>query len=77
MSPHHSLCLLLPPQARKRGQLNANFVAAAAAGSGYGSDDEGVRRMAAAVDAATGAPGTGYDSDDAGKRLHFTGSCGG
>ncbi|PRW59097.1 DEAD-box ATP-dependent RNA helicase 24 [Chlorella sorokiniana] len=53
-------------QARKRGQLNANFVAAAAAGSGYGSDDEGVRRMAAAVDAATGAPGAGYDSDDAG-----------
>ncbi len=56
------------PQARKRGQLNANFVAAAAAGSGYGSDDEGVRRMAAAVDAATGAPGAGYDSDDAGER---------
>ena len=75
MSPHHSLCLLLPPQARKRGQLNANFVAAAAAVSGYGSDDEGVRRIESAVDEATGAPGAGYESDDAGKCLHFSGSC--
>lgn len=53
-------------QARKRGQLNTAFVAAAAAGGGYGSDDEGVRRMAAAVDAAAGTGG-GYDSDDAGE----------
>jgi ATP-dependent RNA helicase DDX42 len=47
-------------QARRKGRLNAAFVA----GAGYGSDDEGVYRAAAAVDAATGAEGGGYDSDD-------------
>ena len=53
-------------QARRRGQLNANLVAGAAAASGYGSDSD-VYKTAAAVDAAAGAAGGGgYDSDDAG-----------
>ena len=64
MSSSRAATPLRPPmQARKRGQLNAAFVAGAAAGGG--DDDAGVYRVAAAVDAATGA-GAGYDSDDAG-----------
>ncbi|KAI3438924.1 hypothetical protein D9Q98_001338 [Chlorella vulgaris] len=51
-------------EARKRGQLNASFVAAA----GYGSGDEGVYKAAAAVDAAAGAGAPEYDSDDAGTK---------
>lgn len=58
-------------KARRRGQLNAVFVAGAAAGRAAGGDEEDVYKMAAAVDAATGAAAGGdYDSDDelAGKR---------
>lgn len=64
--PSPLLLPTLPPscpvlQARRKGRLNAAFVA----GAGYGSDDDGVYRAAAAVDAATGVTEGGYDSDDA------------
>lgn len=57
-------------KARKCGQLNAAFVAGAAAmrgsaGGGGGGGDDDVAKVAAAVDAATGAGGGGgYDSED-------------
>lgn len=59
--PRSSAC-----QARKRGQLNATFVAGAAAAAGYGDEDADVYTAAAAADAATGAAAAGYDSDDVG-----------
>lgn len=52
-----SLCRRTTPQARRRGQLNAVFVAGAAAGRAPGGDAEDVYKTAAAVDAATGKGG--------------------